>query len=187
MHSHDTSLAAAASGRPEHQAWRICGINITVPAHASSVARLRKHAGSMFGRWAMSDDERATAELVISELLTNAVVHGRDMMTLAVAFTGSTLDIEVVDYGGAGKAVQRSGPDDHGRGLTIVAALSQLHIDAKATGWRARACMNLLPRRPRALPESSEPWSRDARQEPRDEAKTTRGVHEQRITEPAIH
>ncbi|KQV13540.1 hypothetical protein ASC99_33595 [Kitasatospora sp. Root107] len=93
----------------------------------------------------MSADAQATAKLVISELLTNAVLHGHDVMTLAIACTGPTLEITVTDHGQPKTAIPPpSDPDEHGRGLAIVAAVTHdLQIDETPRGWRTRAHMKL--------------------------------------------
>jgi anti-sigma regulatory factor (Ser/Thr protein kinase) len=117
---------------------------VTAPTKAESVGLLRKRACVLFTAWAMSADDRAAAELVISELLTNAVLHGREVMTLAVTRAGPVLDISVTDHGQPHAATATRDPDEHGRGLSIVAALTQdLRIDQASQGWRVRVRMHL--------------------------------------------
>lgn len=117
------------------------------PAQPESVGQLRKRASMIISAWTLSTDETQTAELVISELLTNAVEHGHGEMTLTVARTGSALEITVADHGRATRSTGSGDPDEHGRGLAIVAAIAQdLHIDKAAGGWRALARMALQSR-----------------------------------------
>nr|WSY56242.1 ATP-binding protein [Streptomyces sp. NBC_00886] len=129
---------------------RLRSVSITASAKPRSVSLLRGRVCVLFAGWAMSTDEQGTAELVISELLTNAVRHGHDEMTLLVARTDSTLDITVVDHGEAAQTTAAvSDPDEHGRGLAIVAAVTrELCIDATATGWRTLARIDLDRRCP---------------------------------------
>jgi len=133
--------------KPSHPrtARRLRSVSITAPAKPRSVSLLRGRACVLFAGWAMSIDEQSTAELVISELLTNAVRHGHDEMTLVVARTDSTLEITVVDHGEAAETTAAAGdPDEHGRGLVIVAAVTRdLCIDETATGWRTLARIDL--------------------------------------------
>jgi len=71
------------------------------------------------------------AVLVASELVTNAVLHAELPCQLRLVSTRDELRIEVEDRAHA--QPQRRRPDDddeHGRGLTIVAALS--------SGWGSR-------------------------------------------------
>ncbi|WP_328665458.1 ATP-binding protein [Streptomyces sp. NBC_00322] len=128
-----------------------CHVSITAPAQADSVATLRRRASMLFA-WAMSADERSTAALVISELLTNAVMHGHSEMTLVIALTGSVLEITVTDHGKPKtSSTPPSDADEHGRGLVIVSAVTRdVRIDETATGWRTRAVMDLASADPTA-------------------------------------
>ncbi|MFJ6212887.1 ATP-binding protein [Streptomyces sp. NPDC092296] len=65
------------------------------------------------------------AEIVVSELVTNAVRYGRGTVSLALALAGEQLRISVSD-GSPELPVRAAGPDDEaqgGRGLLIVEAL----------------------------------------------------------------
>ncbi|MGC0327284.1 anti-sigma regulatory factor (Ser/Thr protein kinase) [Streptomyces sp. SAI-170] len=141
-----TSTARTAPRQLLYLASSVHSVRVTAPARAECVGLLRKRASALFAAWAMSDDAQAAAELVISELLTNAVLHGRGMMTLAITRTGPTLDISVDDHGQSERITPPCEPGEHGRGLAIVAAVScGLQIDETPRGWRARARMNLEP------------------------------------------
>lgn len=134
------------AGKPSNlrMARRLRSVSITAPARPRSVGLLRRRACVLFSEWAMSVDEQSTAALVISELLTNAVQHGRDEMTLVVVRTGFALGITVVDHGEAAETAAGGDPDEHGRGLAIVTAVARdVCIDETATGWRTLARMDL--------------------------------------------
>ncbi len=66
--------------------------------------------------------------LLVSELTTNAILHTRSghpnrMFTVrATLYPGNYVWVEVVDQGGAWMSDDHD--DDHGRGLTIVAAIA---------------------------------------------------------------
>src|SRR4051812_36498964 len=119
MHLINTSCTAPR--RLLALASQVHSVRVTAPAQAESVGLLRARASALFGAWAMSADAQTTAKLVISELLTNAVLHGHDVMTLAIARTGPTLEITVTDHGQPKTAIAPTDPDEHGRGLAIVA------------------------------------------------------------------
>ena len=82
----------------------------------------------------LSDDALDTARLLVSELVTNAVVHGRGRIWLRGRLDGDRLLVDVIDEGsGLEPAVrardfenQRAG----GRGLAIV--------DAESSRWGIR-------------------------------------------------
>lgn len=93
----------------------------------------RAHTARLCRRWGL-EDLVPTAELVVSELVTNAVRHGakgRDRITLTVTLAGGRLAVEVIDPDPAGPALRHPGPwDEGGRGTHIVA----VHSDR--WGWR---------------------------------------------------
>src|SRR5690606_36007816 len=68
------------------------------------------------------------AELLVSELVTNALRHGRPPMALRLrTHNGQSLRIEVLDGAADGEPVPTEAPPDAvtGRGLGIVAALAR--------------------------------------------------------------
>jgi anti-sigma regulatory factor (Ser/Thr protein kinase) len=65
------------------------------------------------------------AELVVSELAANAVVHAGSGFTVALADDAGTLRIEVQDDGRGAPAIPHAGIDaTHGRGLLLVERLA---------------------------------------------------------------
>ena len=66
-----------------------------------------------------------TAQLLVSELFTNALEHGSGLITLTVTRTTQELRAEVIDHANGRPAVRRVGADrDRGRGLLIVEGLA---------------------------------------------------------------
>jgi anti-sigma regulatory factor (Ser/Thr protein kinase) len=70
------------------------------------------------------------AELIVSELLTNALDHGGGaQVSLLVAEDEERIRIEVADSGGSGRIPRLqpgAGPDcERGRGLLLVAAIAE--------------------------------------------------------------
>jgi serine phosphatase RsbU (regulator of sigma subunit)/anti-sigma regulatory factor (Ser/Thr protein kinase) len=96
----------------------------TLPAAAPSVRRARAlvHASlSSWGLAAISD----TTELLVSELVTNAVQHGRGPVRLRL-LRGTTLVIEVADSSLAPPLLRLPDPlAEMGRGLQLIKSLAQ--------------------------------------------------------------
>lgn len=95
------------------------------PAGARHFVRQRLAAN---GRDSLGD----VAALLVSELVTNAVRHGRSGGWVSVDCSGPVVRIEVADYGPGSPRRGDPGPEDlGGRGLLIVESL--------ATAWGVRA------------------------------------------------
>jgi anti-sigma regulatory factor (Ser/Thr protein kinase) len=71
-------------------------------------------------------DLRDTATLLVSELVTNAIMHGAGQVTLSVACIDQELTIGVSDESPAAPEVDRNPPTDRpgGRGLFLVESLA---------------------------------------------------------------
>ncbi|MGL4743960.1 MAG: ATP-binding protein [Dermatophilaceae bacterium] len=101
-----------------------------VPQRASSVRHVRAEVVSDLGERGFSDDLVEEAEIVVSELFTNAVRHARPLSdgTVRVRWRvrPEVVEVEVTDGGSA--TVPRPAPRtvwlDSGRGLRIVRALA---------------------------------------------------------------
>ncbi|MBT2368915.1 ATP-binding protein [Streptomyces sp. ISL-10] len=112
---------------------------------AASVVRRRVRA--VLTAWHLSTDVAEDVLLLASELLTNAIIHALPPATLRmsqVLVDGlKAVHIEVTDAGPAAPAdPPASGldPDEHGRGIGIVMALSARHgvqERADGTSWWA--------------------------------------------------
>lgn len=92
-----------------------------VPGSAAAARRL---VADTLGRWGC-DTLVETARLLVSELVTNAVLHARTPMTVVVGLRRGGVRVEVHD-GSAGPPVLREYGDEAmtGRGLSLVAELS---------------------------------------------------------------
>src|SRR5438270_416362 len=71
-------------------------------------------------------EQRDDSELVVAELVTNAILHGAGPVTLLVQPRGDIVRIEVHDTGRQRPFAVRGGPDAMtGRGLALVGSLSR--------------------------------------------------------------
>ncbi|MEU3553018.1 ATP-binding protein [Streptomyces fragilis] len=124
---------------------------VQLPAHPSTPARARRLARGELAGWRITEDAYDTALLVISELVTNAVVHtGGQRVVCEVRRVPGALRITVRDEGCAAEEVQVRPPDperEHGRGLLLVDAMcrawgAQRH-DAGMLVWAEVAHLDL--------------------------------------------
>ncbi len=102
-----------------------------LPHIPEGLAAVRRHAAHALQQWHISPDLADDALLVVSELITNAVVHARPPASLCLSREGGqaacAIRIEVTDAGPAQRPHRNDGhqqPDEGGRGSTIVATLS---------------------------------------------------------------
>jgi anti-sigma regulatory factor (Ser/Thr protein kinase) len=104
------------------------------PSDRESVTSARHFVATVLG--ALPPETVMHAELLVSELTTNAVRHADAGFTLRINMTADELRVEVTDIG-AGVPVRRSPGlfDASGRGLQIVEALSDAWgFDATPSG-----------------------------------------------------
>jgi anti-sigma regulatory factor (Ser/Thr protein kinase) len=120
-------MALQLNTMPQEGAEHVCPL----PHAPGAVSAVRRSVRAVLADWNLSADTADDAILVISELLTNAVVHALPPAALRLSWTRidghSALHIEVTDAGPANPAGQPADwldPDEHGRGIKIVTALS---------------------------------------------------------------
>lgn len=90
----------------------------------ASVGRAREFVASTLAEWNAGVDA-GDALIVASELVTNAIIHGRTACELQLSITGNAVRIEARDGGGGTPdPMAPSSTGTHGRGLYIIAALT---------------------------------------------------------------
>ncbi|MFJ4083793.1 SpoIIE family protein phosphatase [Streptomyces iakyrus] len=95
-----------------------------VPSDPSAVAQTRKDVVAQLERWGLSDAVFVT-ELVVSELVTNAIRHAQPPVQLRLIHD-TTLICEVSDGGSTAPHLRRARTyDEGGRGLLLVAQLTE--------------------------------------------------------------
>ncbi|MFD9790957.1 ATP-binding protein [Streptomyces sp. NPDC059070] len=97
-------------------------------ARPESAAAARRHTAELTVRWGLGDELGDEAALVISELVTNAVVHtAGTRVTCELSFSAGHLTVAVKDqgYGCDGPVLcDAAEGEERGRGLLLVDALS---------------------------------------------------------------
>ncbi|GGT63212.1 ATP-binding protein [Streptomyces purpureus] len=116
----------------DHHRWAdVRRFAFELPARADSVARARHLACERLSLWGVVEDVRDTVSLVVSELVTNVVIHTASRYVVCeLRYGAEQLRIAVQDEGGApGPRIRRGGEEECGRGLVLV--------DAVCSAWGA--------------------------------------------------
>ncbi|MFE0515016.1 SpoIIE family protein phosphatase [Streptomyces sp. NPDC058964] len=96
-----------------------------IPADPALVAPIRKQVVEQLDTWGLSQ-AAFTTELVVSELVTNAIRYGSHPIRLRLIHDASTLICEVSDTSHTAPHLRRAKTwDEGGRGLLLVAQLTQ--------------------------------------------------------------
>ncbi|MFG2122926.1 SpoIIE family protein phosphatase [Streptomyces sp. NPDC048710] len=96
-----------------------------IPADPALVAPIRKQVLDQLERWSLSEIG-FTTELVVSELVTNAIRYGAHPIRLRLIHDPVTLIVEVSDTSHTAPHLRRAKTfDEGGRGLLLVAQLTQ--------------------------------------------------------------
>ncbi|MGV9254733.1 ATP-binding protein [Streptomyces sp. NPDC003697] len=116
------AMAEGPGGAPAGRRFRF-----ELAAHPGSPARARRLARARLSGWSVCEDTCDTADLVISELVTNAVVHtASSHIVCELHDGGDVVRIAVRDEGcapGEPHSSPRGPEEEHGRGLLLVDAL----------------------------------------------------------------
>jgi anti-sigma regulatory factor (Ser/Thr protein kinase) len=140
---------------------------VRIPARASEAAGVRRAIRAELARYGLERDHAESAQLVASELIMNAVMHGAEPVVVRLSVEQGVTVLEVYD-GGDGTPVLA--PDHAGhtaRGLRVVAALCTdwgvvRSPDGGKTVWCALPQVDETP-----PPERDAPHRRAADQPPR--------------------
>ncbi|MFJ1709134.1 SpoIIE family protein phosphatase [Kitasatospora sp. NPDC088346] len=96
-----------------------------LPSDPAVVAEARRLAGERLTAWEL-DDVSFITELVVSELVTNAIRYGTGPIRLRLVRNGRTLTCEVSDGSSTSPHLRRARlSDEGGRGLLLVAKLTK--------------------------------------------------------------
>ncbi|MDP9240579.1 MAG: serine/threonine-protein phosphatase [Actinomycetota bacterium] len=122
----DDDVALLVVRIPSADAARSEVERMDVPRGIRSVRLTRRFCLALFLRWQLSRDLVDATRLVVNELVTNALLHGRGPVELVLRRTPSMLYVEVIDASGHMPRRRLASVDDEGgRGLHLVASLSQ--------------------------------------------------------------
>lgn len=117
--------------------------SVLLDADPRAAGTARRFLRARLEEWAIGGDAAANAELCLSELVTNAVVHAGTTSLLTMRRDDDRLTVEVRDRGGRGESPSLLEDDDPlkvcGRGLQLVDALADRwgteQDDAGTTSW----------------------------------------------------
>jgi serine phosphatase RsbU (regulator of sigma subunit)/anti-sigma regulatory factor (Ser/Thr protein kinase) len=127
QHAEDDVTMLAVTAAPDQTR-----ASLELPGDPSAAGQARRFVSGVLGQWDVDEDSIDTAELCVSELVTNAVIHSGTTSTVTVQADPEYVLVLVQDRGGRG-AVRL--PDEldpesvSGRGLSLV--------DALASAWSA--------------------------------------------------
>ena len=135
--------AAAGSTQAEVDASsRTAMLALEDDPRAAGVAR--RFLRRTLADWGVEEDPVETAELCLSELVTNAVIHAGATSELTLTLDDGLLTVAVRDHGGVGESSAAVVEDEDpmrvfGRGLVLVEALSDswgsVRDDVGTTSW----------------------------------------------------
>ena len=99
-------------------------LRVTLPASSQSPSEARRQVGKMCR--GLSTSLAETAQLLVSELVTNALVHGRGAVGLRMSRNDRVVRVEVSDTSAqpARPVLHPGVEDESGRGLFLVSALA---------------------------------------------------------------
>jgi anti-sigma regulatory factor (Ser/Thr protein kinase) len=98
---------------------------VAIEPEPAEVPRARSFLAAALDGWDVEPALRSDAVLIVSELVTNAIMHGRPPIELRVRCTPEHVLLEVDDGATALPRRQRPTPDDeHGRGLVLTAMIA---------------------------------------------------------------
>jgi len=110
-----------------------------LPAHPASTRAARAFVAEHLRTWEL-DDAIDDATLLVSELVTNAILHARSPVDLIVRKVRSAVRVEVFhDGNGVPKPLHPDHEEDAGRGLGLVHAVASRwgvdDVEAGKTVW----------------------------------------------------
>jgi anti-sigma regulatory factor (Ser/Thr protein kinase) len=99
--------------------------SLELPPDRAAAAKARHFVGETMQAWNF-DDVIPDAELLVSELVTNAVLHARSTSRVTIEHNGTTLRVSVSDTSPTRPRLRNYGPEAvTGRGLLLVDRISR--------------------------------------------------------------
>ena len=131
-------------------------VRAELPGEPADAGDARRLVTRTLREWRL-DHLQDTAALLVSEVVTNAVLHARTRLALELERRGSTVRVTVSDRSERLPQPRRADPEaGTGRGLGLVASLATAWGTAPgAEPWRKDVWFE-LPTDPGALPEPGE-------------------------------
>jgi anti-sigma regulatory factor (Ser/Thr protein kinase) len=126
-------------------------LELEIPARPSEVGAVRRAVRAQLVRYGLDTDHADIAQLVASELVMNAVLHGHQPIVVRLTVEPETTVVEVYD-GFDTLPSDNPATDGQGRGLRVVAQLSADWGAVPAEGG-GKTVWSALPHAP--APESS--------------------------------
>jgi anti-sigma regulatory factor (Ser/Thr protein kinase) len=121
--------------------------SVDLPYDATATASARQLVAELLTRFESSEELIGDATLVVHELMVNGLTHGapdeQDRIQVSGRLADGELVISVRDNGRRGAVAARpfSAHRVHGRGLAMVAALSESWSVERSGGTRVSACL----------------------------------------------
>lgn len=120
---HDSSRAPGGKAPPPSRLAR--EPSWAVPQHPTGARQARQMTRQQLRDWKLTEQSEV-AELLVSELITNALTHGRSPIRLRLKTWHGTLRCEVTDHQAALPQARPLSPDSEaGRGMHLVDLLSE--------------------------------------------------------------
>lgn len=125
------------------RAWAAIASFPPSPENVAHARRITRTALAAWGVQELAD----SAEMLVSELVTNALRYGRGPVDLTIALSGGSLRIAVADEGPAMPVPREAGDDaQNGRGLMIVEMLADSwEVTVRLTGKTVSCVLALEP------------------------------------------
>jgi anti-sigma regulatory factor (Ser/Thr protein kinase) len=123
--------------RPSEPSWPAHGdgsagtpltVSLQLPPTLQSSALARRFVRAVLHQWQFSDDGAYTAQLVVTELASNAVRHvaGRDLLELTLVLDGDAVTVGLCDGSAIPPVVADLLEDaESGRGMSIINRLAE--------------------------------------------------------------
>jgi anti-sigma regulatory factor (Ser/Thr protein kinase) len=98
---------------------------IELPPKPSSPSRARDFLRELFERWEIDGVAKEDGALLVTEIVTNAILHAKSSVVVEISRVDNTVEVAVTDSGGGVVRLQEPEPDSvTGRGLRLVDRLS---------------------------------------------------------------